>query len=350
MSTPPRGAALALVLWGLVVGGALLTLITMLAVQEQRAASALRQEERGLVGAERLGAELLSRLTVGQLRAGLARAFDSLPLDAGGGWSALVRRLRPDLFLLEVSPRLAGPASREAASVRLGWLLRPELDSFAPVAAVSVGGSVALGDDVVISGVDGCAPPDSAIAGIAAESVFVSGSATLLGAPPQVSRTGRDPGAFNRLGERATHVLSGGSYAAAPATVGTSCDPRSPTNWGDPENPGSPCGGYFPLIRVDGDLTLNGGVGQGILLVNGNLHVTSGFTFHGIVIVTGGADITAQTDVSGIFEAVELRSGAGPVTQLKVRYSKCIVSNVLEISSPVSPLPSRAWNQLFQAP
>ena len=247
-----RGAALALVVWGLVVGGALLTVVTVLAVQEQRAAGALRQEERGIFGAERTGAELLSHLTLGTLRANLPRAFDSLPVDAGSGWSAKVRRLTPRAFLLEVAPRVpaSGPGAREAASVRLGWLLRPAPDSFAPAAAVSVGGSVALGDGVDISGAgDGeCPPPDSAIAGIAARDVSIVGSALLSGAPPEL-RSSSDSGlaagdldTFNRLKERATLVLPGGYYTTGPATVGTACDLRQPTNWGAPGGSGTPCG------------------------------------------------------------------------------------------------------------
>jgi hypothetical protein len=358
MPKPDRGAALAVVLWGLVVGGALLTLVTILALQEQRAAGALRREERGLVGAERVGAELLAGMTAGKLRADLPRSFDSLSLDAGGAWSALVRRLTPEVVLLEVAPRLpVGPASREAAGVRLGWLLRPRPDSVSPTAAVSVGGPVSLGDGVVLSGadeappgVDSCAAPDSAIAGIAAPSVVVSGSAQLLGSPPELLQATGDIGAFDRFSERATLVLPGGRYATSPATVGTSCDLQSPTNWGDPGSAAAPCGGYLPVVTVDGDLTLGGGIGQGILLVNGDLRVTGPFTFHGIMIVKGAVDITAPTDVRGILAAAELRSGAGSVTQLKVHYSKCIITMDLASAAPLSPLTSRAWIPLFQAP
>ncbi len=358
MSRPDRGAALAVVLWGLVVGGALLTLVTILAMQEQRAATALRREEQGLVGAERVGAELLDGMTAGKLRADLPRPFDSLSLEAGGDWSALVRRLTPEVVLLEVTPRSpVGAASREAAVVRLGWLLRPWPDSLALIAAVTVGGPVSLGDGVDISGADdtpagsdSCSSPDSAIAGIAAPSVVVSASAQLAGSPPELLQAARDLGVFDRLSKRATLVLPGGTYSTSPATVGTSCDLQRSTNWGDPGEPSSPCGWYLPLIRVDGDLTLNGGVGQGILLVNGDLRVQSPFTFHGIVIVKGAVDITAPTDLRGILSAAELRSGTEPVSQLKVHYSKCIIANDLYSSAPLSPLASRAWIQLFQAP
>jgi len=357
-SRADRGAALALVVWGLVVGGALLTLVTLLAVQEQRAAGALRQEERGLVGAERVGAELLAGLRVGTLRVALPRAFDSLPLNAGADWSAVVRRLTADVVLLEVAPRRPeGPASREAATVRLGWLLHPVPDSVAVLAAVSVGGPVALGDEVVISGADSpvsggdsCPSPDSAIAGIAAPEVSLTGSAQLAGSPPELSRDTSDLAAFDVLSSRATLVLPGGSYTTSPATVGTSCDLQSKTNWGDPGGSGRPCGQYLPVVRIEGDLMLDGGVGQGILLVNGDLHVRSAFTFHGILIVKGAVDITAPTDVRGILAAARLRSGADPVTQLKVHYSKCIVSNDLKTAASFSPLSSRAWIPLFQAP
>jgi len=318
MPKPDRGAALAVVLWGLVVGGALLTLVTILAVQEQRAAVALRREERGLVGAERIGAELAAGMTAGELRSELPRTFDSLSLDAGGDWSALVRRLTPLVVLLEVAPRQpVGPASREAAGVRLGWLLGPRPDSVSPVAAVSVG---------------------------------VSGSAQIVGSPPELLQATGQVALFDRLSERATLILPGGTYTASPATVGTSCDIRRSTNWGDPVWAAAPCGGYLPLIRVDGDLTLSGGIGQGILLVNGDLRVTAPFAFHGIVIVKGAVDITAPTDVRGIFAAAELRSGAGSVTQLKVHYSKCVISKDLDSAAPLSTLSSRAWIPLFQAP
>jgi hypothetical protein len=85
-------------------------------------------------------------------------------------------------------------------------------------------------------------------------------------------------------------------------------------------------------------------------LVNGDLRITGPFTFHGMMIVKGAVDITAPADVSGILAAAELRSGAGPVTQLKVHYSKCIIANSLDSAAPLSPLSSRGWIQLFQAP
>lgn len=338
LSNGDRGAAIVLVLWGLVVGGALLTVVTVLSVQEQRAAGALRQEERSLVGAERTGAELMAHLSLGLLRRGLAQAFDSLSLDAGTGWSAQVRRLSADRFLLEVSPQAA------RSGVRLGWILRPAPESLVPNAVVSLQRAASLGEDVVINGadevppgLDDCPPAAPAESGLAGVAVVSRDSSGVMGA-------------FTRWSDRATLVLPGGAFSPGPATVGTACDLRPETNWGDPLAPSSPCSGYVPVISVRGDVTIVGGSGQGILLVNGNLHVTSAFVFYGIVLVTGDVDIEGPTDIRGLLAAAGLRSGTSQVTQLKVRYSKCIISKDLEISSSLKPLGSRAWKQLFQAP
>src|SRR5213593_898724 len=67
MNSNQRGAALALALWGIVVGGALLTVITVLALQEQRVSGAMRREQQAFTVAERGGAEFMSRWTVGDL-------------------------------------------------------------------------------------------------------------------------------------------------------------------------------------------------------------------------------------------------------------------------------------------
>jgi hypothetical protein len=49
------------------------------------------------------------------------------------------------------------------------------------------------------------------------------------------------------------------------------CVTSDPDNWGDPLNPGQPCGSYFPIIHIDGDVNMRGAsVGQGILLVDGD--------------------------------------------------------------------------------
>jgi len=357
-----RGAALALVLWGLVIAGALLTVSAVLAVQEQRAAHALRRQQRTFVDAEAVGAAVLSRWTAGALRQGLPRSFDSLTLDAGPGWDATVRRLTAAVFLLEVSTRdtLGGSASREAADARMGWLVQPLPLAIPLAGAVSVGGEAVLGDQVAVSGIDdvppgrGCPPSDSAVPGVVAAGVQANGSVSLTGAPSELLRSAADSGlaasdlvSFTALATRATIVLPGGRYATNPATVGTLCDIQDSSNWGDSERTGTPCADYLPIINVKGDVTLDGGSGQGILLVQGNLTVSSDYHFDGLVFVRGTIVTAAYLDVRGAVATAFLGSRAAPMSRFTVRYSKCIVSNALGTSSRLVPLASRAWKQLF---
>lgn len=357
-----RGAALALVLWGLVIGGALLTVSAVLAVQEQRASHAMRRQQRTFFDAEAVGAAVLARWTAGGVRQRLPRSFDSLTIDAGAGWEATIRRLTAAVFLLEVSARdtLGAAASREAADARMGWLIQPLPQAISLAGALSVGGQAALGDQVVASGIDepppgrDCPPPDSARPGVVAAGVARSGTVSLAGAPPELLRAAPESGlaasdleSFNAFKSRATVSLPAGTYVTNPATVGTSCDIQAPSNWGDPQGSGTPCAEYAPIINVEGDLTLAGGSGRGILLVDGNLRLSSDYHFDGLVFVRGAITLAAYLEVRGAVATAVLGSESAPATRFTVRYSKCIVSNVLDATSPVVPLVSRAWKQLF---
>src|SRR5207244_2976432 len=73
-----------------------------------------------------------------------------------------------------------------------------------------------------------------------------------------------------------------------PVVTNGQCDKSVLTNWGDPMNPGLPCGGYFPIVHITGSsVTINGVQGQGILLVDGSLAVQGGFQWFGITIIRG---------------------------------------------------------------
>ena len=354
-----RGAALALVMWALVVGGALLTAAVVVTVQEQRMAGAVGREQRAVLAAEQYGTAALDRWSAGELLFRMPRPLDSLQVGSGSGWVALVRRLTGSVFLLEVSA-----AADPDAAARMGWLMRAQPENVSLAGAASVGGSALLGDGVTISGIDepppgraDCAPAGASIAGVSAAAVDVTGSATIAGSPPIELRAAPESGLasgdlarFNEFAARAGLLLPAGSYATNPATVGTSCDLRDVLNWGDPVNRTSPCGTYFPIVRITGEATLSGGVGQGILLVDGDLRVAGAYEFDGLILVKGALEAQARLVVRGAIATPILGSSSGHLTQVEVRYSKCIVDNVIEFSSPLHILVSRGWKQLFQAP
>lgn len=355
-----RGAALALVLWVLVLGATLLSIGAVIALQEQRAERAWRRGRHTFADADAGLGELMGRLSSADLAA-LARPLDSVSpagtTATGHAWRGTVRRLGARTLLLEVA---AGDTGGESTRLgRLAWLRPPPVHASA---ALSVGATARLGDDVIVSGRDsaggafGCAAGDSVTAGVAAGEVSTAGGTVLEGAPPVVLRSPEDSGlsgpdqaVFETLWARAGVRLSGGAMVAGPATIDTVCDQSVPTNWGDPTGVPGPCSDYRPVVAIDGDLTL-AGAGQGILLVRGDLALRDGFRFQGILMVTGVLQVEAtvgRVDVLGAVMAGAAGEDTRPVSLVTVRYSKCRIDNALLPASAILRLPSRGWKQLF---
>src|SRR5690606_10202024 len=64
---------------------------------------------------------------------------------------------------------------------------------------------------------------------------------------------------------------AGGTVTPAPVVQEGRCVQDAPASWGSPSDPEGPCGGHRPSLAIDGDLVLDGGEGQGLLLVTGDL-------------------------------------------------------------------------------
>jgi len=364
--------ALALTLWVLVFGAAILTVAVFAAFQEQRAAGAGRRMYRALTRAESGLADVLSGWTPAVLSRRLAQPFDSLVITGAGttsddAWVGAIHRLGRDLFLVELlaaDPPGAGAPQSVATRVRLGWLVRARPLKVVVSAALSTGGAAFVGAGSTLDGRDqppagrtDCPSPDSALPGLAADSITTTGTPRIDGSPPTVTRQGGDTGlamedqlAFDQLAAQATITLAGGSWATGPVATGTACDVTSPYNWGDPSSQDGPCSNYLPIVYVVGDLALTAGEGQGILLVDGNLVVTGAYRFFGLVIVRG----TLAARGSGLGVAIwggvaAARTGneSQPVTGITVIYAKCMISHALSTSGTLVPLHSRAWKQLF---
>ena len=75
------------------------------------------------------------------------------------------------------------------------------------------------------------------------------------------------------------------------ATGDCRAGPAFPSNWGNPENPGAACWDWFPVIHITGNARVqSGGVGQGVMLVDGDLDLRGNFVFYGIIIAQGNLD------------------------------------------------------------
>jgi len=199
----------------------------------------------------------------------------------------------------------------------------------------------------------GIRAPDSAV-------VTTGGGPHVGGNPPILKDTSVHQSTFEQFGDvtfdqlaaAATVQLPGGTYKTNPALIGGVCNHADLTNWGDGMNPAAPCGLYFPIIHMSGNTTLNGDQGQGILLVDGDLDIQGSYEFYGIVIVRG----SLKTAGGGATEAhfwgavmaenvdLELNSLSGNAT---LNYSKCAVTQALNMTGIVTPERSRGWSLLF---
>jgi hypothetical protein len=149
----------------------------------------------------------------------------------------------------------------------------------------------------------------------------------------------------------ATKVVSGTLTGVGPTLnlSPLSCQTTNNRNWGDPLTPTSPCFGYFPIIYAPGNLHISGGVGQGILLVNGDLDIAGGFEFFGPVIVQGGVSSTGTGGhiVGGLMAQDATLNSSLISGNSTVTFSRCAITRALQASATAQAMGSRSWSQLY---
>jgi hypothetical protein len=110
--------------------------------------------------------------------------------------------------------------------------------------------------------------------------------------------------------------LPGATGTPGPREVAGSCDPTDPWNWGDPDRPWRPCGGHFVLRSGVGATTVAGGVGQGVLVVDGDLDLTASARHYGVVVVSGRLRVAEGARLEGLalaFGGADVAAGASIV-------------------------------------
>src|SRR5690242_467536 len=144
--------------------------------------------------------------------------------------------------------------------------------------------------------------------------------------------------------------FTGGQPAPSVNLDGT-CNVSDPNNWGDPIHATlpSPCMDYYPIIYSPTDLSLQNGVGQGILLVEGNLKVTGQFSFYGPVIVKGTFSTQGNgAHFNGGLMAANVDLDPNTVAgNAIINYSTCALSRAINGAASPSPARLRPWVQLF---
>ena len=250
---------------------------------------------------------------------------------------------------------------------RVRLALRQAIPEVGPAAALTVRDSVAVTGLGAVRGTDtttgtwgqGCAP-SAGIAGIAVADTTLVRAGTVVGTPP----VNQDPAAallgtydifgpdtWTNMTARASHVLPAGSVVTPqPSLTSGACDRADPANFGEPLGTG-PCARYAPLLWVRGDLELRGGRGQGVLLVDGDLVVSQGAEFHGVVVTRD--DIRSGLGggrIFGVAMAADSLAAAGDHTHighgLLIQRATCTALGVLRRTAPLVPVARRSWAEV----
>jgi len=381
------GMALAVVIFALVIVGALVTGALFAGTQEQRVGESSRRLQQSM-GVAELGINTVVRTWSTSVYNGRgAYPTDSVALPNAvvtgatpghtGTFGGYVYRLNNNLYLIDVTGHDTvsgtGSASSGRARQRMGMIARIKVLPLNVQASLTTGSSDNLSGQATVNGTDqnppgwaACGVAGPSLAGIrtdAGTSVSTSGSATVVGTPTVMTDATVSDSTFNQFGDvsyaalaaRANITLPGQNFSGsiAPVVAGGVCNKAVLTNWGDGSNPTQPCGGYFPIIHITGDATINGDQGQGILLVDGNLAVQGSFQWFGAVIVQGTLSTSGGGSTDAHFWGATmvkggLNFGTNQVSgHANINYSSCALMAALNSNGVVAMMRSRGWVQLF---
>jgi hypothetical protein len=204
---------------------------------------------------------------------------------------ASLLRLGPESWLALGSVRR--PSGVAARTGRMAWSLDPVERVVALGAVVSVvdGSAVLLGGTV-----DGSAPA-AVLPPLREEDCepWIEAIRNRYGAgglPPVALLA--DGGVEPRLGMSgfeellaAAAIRVSGVGTPSPVELMGLCRETDPWSWGDPERPWRPCGTHLAFRGAEDDLYVEGGVGQGVLVVDGDVTFAAGARHYGLVLARG---------------------------------------------------------------
>ena len=331
-----EGFAVATAVFTIVVIGALAMGTLFAATHEMRAGADAIYQARAIMAAE-LGVE--------QTIATWEREWNGLARGYGRRWTGStsegaqlvtgVTRLADDLLLITSEAR-AGPARRLVArAVRLDVRDPPLFAALVTTAPRDTAGAAAIDESDHVPLQWDCPTPGPAVPAIAVSDTTAALHFGHFDWPALVRV------AMTSLTVRVT--------GAVPRVSGEECDTSVPQNWGEPNRSnGGPCTGYYPVIHAPSDLVVDGGRGQGVLIVEGNLTIQGGFDFTGVVLVRGaviggpgGGRITGTMSIA--------TQGATPssLDGISIDFSRCAARKaLLGIAMPIA-LTERSWSEGF---
>jgi hypothetical protein len=379
--TDERGIALAVAVFALVVIGALVAGTFYAGRLEQQsgrntimAAQAAEAAEAGLGAA--VAAQVATTLLDMPVDANLGGGIDlgTYVVSPQASASRRINRLTENVFLVRSLGTRNNAVGGQLAARTIGQLIRLVQADLAVKAGLTALGDVTITGGAEVTGIDGVpptwvdpsvsCPPLGDVTGVRYNdgTLTISGSGAVAGEPDSTIdatlNSSEMKETFDRLKALATLIVSNPNppdlQPAYTASVPPRCDTDVESNWGEPILPTDPCFDYFPIIYHNGSLKLQGGRGQGILLVEGDLTASGGVVFYGPVFVTGTLSTSGNSGqgakffggvIAGNVALDDLSKLSGGAL---VSYSSCAIHRALQNSATVGTLAERSWVQLYQ--
>lgn len=372
------GFALALTLGAIVIIGTMIAGAFYLSTQQGRAGRANAVQEQAFRVAEAGMSQKITNwvnqnaltLVPGQISAVESVTVVGVPQSQRP--AVTVTRVNNDLFLVTSSATVGSNTGSETTR-RVSQLVRMVGPTFNVLGALTVRGATQIGGASLINGNDqnptgwtSCPATGAAKAGIAiGDDALISTSGcsgyTCVQGSPKISENplaNSDDTYFkygdytwDKLVALASKTLAGNIKPEPTLTAAGACNSTAATNWGDPRRlvPAGACEGYFPIIYYPGDAKLQGGYGQGILLVGGDLEVSGGFEFYGPVIVKGRLKTTGTGGhFNGAVMAANVELDQNVVLgSAIVNYSSCAIATAMQNAGRAMPINQRAWAEIF---
>jgi hypothetical protein len=361
--------------FALVIAAALIVGSTFVARQELRIGTAVQHGTEAFYLSERGMNEVMANWPASTMAAlAMWDTTTTTSTFSTGSVDTRVTRLGDRLYLLESTSLVTrGGSELQGATRESGMVVRLFSAELDPPAALTTRGDTDLKGTAEVHGEDQdppswggqCSGTLTNKPGILIDDAsrvdVVSGAAEITGVPPVQEDTTISDATFTEFGEitwsdltaLADKVIAAGTINnTEPVEVAGACDTSHWYNWGDPVDPTAPCGNYFPIIHITGDASIqSNGVGQGILLVDGNLHMQGGYTFHGIIIAQG--EFSTAGNGNRVYGGVMASNADLDDQQITggsvVTYSGCAVERALLNNTSLTrprPLANRSWIDL----
>lgn len=361
-----RGTALVLVLVAIVVLALLSSGAILGTMAELRASTNEQMSQRALTVAEYGVNQQLASWT--STRNSLANgAVDTSTIVPAAGDTAVVTvmRLNARNFWIVSVGRTNRSSGRLEAQRQVNLLVTVSTASKTAPAVLTTMGATAVKGSAYVTGVNtnptgwsGCA---SARDTFAIDYNPAKVPSVQKPASQSIGGTRSDPNAANAsffttfgtetyasLAAKANVSLNGSSPSPTPVGSATTCT-ASLSNWGEPSRTGSAvvgCQGYFPIIYANSSLAVNGGRGQGVLLVDGDLSVNGNFDFYGLIVVKG--NLNKSNGNFNLYGAMMVMGTSDVQGNASLYYSACALSNAFAGQSTPARTKQRAWAQIFQ--